>query len=170
MATPARTPASTPLILPAETAADLMSVNPICIREDATVQEAVALLTDQGFSAAPVIDGAGQPVGVVSRSDLLIHDREKMAYQAAVPDYYAAEELSRAHGQKERGSSPGTGVDRTRVKEIMTPVVFSVAPDAPARKVVEEMLALKVHRLFVVGGGGVLVGVVSATDILKPLQ
>ena len=170
MATPVQAPASTPVILRAETAADLMSVNPICIREDAMVHEAVALLTDKGFSAAPVIDGAGQPIGVVSRSDLFIHDREKMPYQAAVPDYYAAEELSRAHERKERGSSHGAGADRTRVKEIMTPVVFSVAPDTPARRVVEEMLALKVHRLFVVDGGGVLVGVVSATDVLNHLQ
>ena len=61
-------------------------------------------------------------------------------------------------------------MDQTGVKEIMTPVVFSVAPDTPVRRVVEEMLALKVHRLFVVDGGGVLVGVVSATDILKHLE
>jgi hypothetical protein len=32
------------------------------------------------------------------------------------------------------------------------------------------MLALKVHRLFVVGGDGVLVGVISALDVLRALQ
>jgi CBS domain-containing protein len=31
------------------------------------------------------------------------------------------------------------------------------------------MLALRVHHLFVVDDGGVLVGVVSATDILRRL-
>ena len=40
----------------------------------------------------------------------------------------------------------------------------------PAAKVVEEMLALKVHRLFVVDEPGVLVGVVSALDVLRNLR
>jgi CBS domain-containing protein len=48
--------------------------------------------------------------------------------------------------------------------------VFSVAPDTPAAKVVSEMLALRVHRLFVVDGDGVLVGVISALDVMKRLR
>ena len=51
----------------------------------------------------------------------------------------------------------------------MTPAVFAVSPDAPARRVVEEMLALRVHRLFVVDQSGFLVGVISAMDILRNL-
>ena len=41
-----------------------------------------------------------------------------MPYQAAVPDYYAAEELSRAHERKERGSSHGAGADRSAVESV----------------------------------------------------
>jgi CBS domain-containing protein len=51
----------------------------------------------------------------------------------------------------------------------MTPAVFSVPPETPVGKVVEEMLALKVHHLFVVDGDGVLVGVISALDVLRHL-
>ena len=40
------------LILDAETAADLMVPNPVVVRHDATVQEAIGLLTDSGWSAA----------------------------------------------------------------------------------------------------------------------
>src|SRR5262249_2802727 len=64
------------LALRAETAADLMTPDPVSIGADATIKEAVAFLTDKGFSAAPVIDRAGRPVGVLSRSDVLVHDRE----------------------------------------------------------------------------------------------
>src|SRR5258708_30867048 len=70
------TPSQMTLI--AETAADMMTPNPVSIREKATVSEAVAFLTDKGISAAPVIDKAGRAVGVVSRSDLLVHDRERV--------------------------------------------------------------------------------------------
>jgi len=61
-------------------------------------------------------------------------------------------------------------VDSTCVSDIMTPVVFAVAPSTPARKVIDEMLARKVHRLFVVDGLGVLIGVISATDILGHMR
>jgi len=59
------------LVLRARTAAELMTPNPVSIGHDTTVREAAAFLTNRGISAAPVIDEAGRPVGVVSRSDLL---------------------------------------------------------------------------------------------------
>jgi hypothetical protein len=65
------------LILQAETAADLLMPNPVSIPETALVREAITLLTEKGFSAAPVIDEAGRSVGVLSRTDILIHDREQ---------------------------------------------------------------------------------------------
>jgi CBS domain-containing protein len=157
------------LTLWAETAADLMTPNPVSIGEDETVKEAVTFLIDKGFIAAPVIDDAGRPVGVLSRSDILVHDREKVEYVAPVPDYYAETELMTRSGENLRTGFLVENVDRTRVREIMTPVVFSVTPETPVRKVVEEMLALKVHRLFVVGGDGVLVGVISPLDVLRHL-
>jgi CBS domain-containing protein len=158
------------LSLAAETAADLMRPNPISIREYATLQEAVALLLDEGFSAAPVVDCAGRPVGVVSRTDIIAHDREKLDEAPQVHEYYDDAEWIEARG---KGCGKGfqvVTVDRTQVADIMTPVVFCVAPHTPVRKVVQEMLAFKVHRLFVVDRAGVLVGVISASDILGRLQ
>lgn len=159
--------ASPRLILCAETAADLMTPNPVSIREDATVKEAVAFLTEKGFSAAPVIDEAGRPVGVLSRADIVVHDREKVEY---VPEYYEGTDLTARSGKPFRSGFQVENVDRTQVRDIMTPVVFSVAPETPARKVVEEMLALKVHRLFVVGRDGTLIGVISAIDVLRHIR
>lgn len=49
------------LVLTAATAADLMTPNPVSVRDSATIKEAIAMLTDHGFSAAPVIDDAGRP-------------------------------------------------------------------------------------------------------------
>jgi CBS domain-containing protein len=138
------TEVSSRLTLDATTASEFMTSSPVSLREDATVHEAVALLTDRGISAAPVIDEAGRPVGVLSLADIVVHVRE-----------------SGFHVER-----PGL----TRVKDMMTPVVFSIAPDAPARRVVEDMVALKVHRLFVVDADGVLTGVISALDVLNHLH
>jgi CBS domain-containing protein len=161
-----RTPAAGPrLALEARTAADLMTPNPVSLRSAATVPEAVALLTDRGFSAAPVIDAAGRPVGVLSRTDLLVHEREQ-GHHAAMS--WEADLESPLRPARE-GFSVEV-VDPTRVRDIMTPVVFTVGLHAPAREAVEQMLALKVHQLFVVDKEGALVGVISALDVLRHLR
>jgi CBS domain-containing protein len=147
-----------------------MTPYPLSIRADATVHEAVAFLTDKGFSAAPVIDKAGRPVGVLSRADIMVYDREKVEYLEPVPEYYEKGTLVAPGGEPLREGFQVEKAQTVQVRDIMTPVVFSVTPATPASKVVAEMLALKVHRLFVVGSDGVLVGVISTLDVLQHLR
>jgi CBS-domain-containing membrane protein len=159
-----------PLILKAKTAGELMSPNPVSIQCMATVPEATALLTDRGFSAAPVIDEAGRAVGVISRTDLLVHDRERMTHVA--PAHEEEDPLARRALWQNPLPEGFTveEVDPTMVCDIMTPVVFSVMPDTPVEQVVEDMLGLRVHQLFVVDRNQVLVGVISGLDVLRHLQ
>jgi CBS-domain-containing membrane protein len=56
------------------------------------------------------------------------------------------------------------------VRDVMTPAVFCVALDTPACRVVEQMCELNVHRLFVVDEDGVMVGVITAMDIIRHLR
>jgi CBS domain-containing protein len=143
-----------------------MSPNPVSIRRDATVREAVALLTDRGFGAAPVIDEAGRPVGVVSRTDILIHERE-YAHHACTGNYNDWDTFP------EPSWPEGLSIevtDPTTVAEIMTPAIFTVPLEAPAREVVKSMRELKVHHLFVVDADLALVGVISPLDMLGHLE
>jgi CBS domain-containing protein len=156
------------VVLQARTAEDLMTTSPVSIAADASVKEAAAFLTDKAFGAAPVIDEAGRPIGVVSQSDLVIHDRERLEYVVA-----GVEQHARSDGLETQDLPTGFGVvdvDRTQVRDVMTPVIYSVGPDTPAHKVIEDMLGHRVHRLFVVGADGVLVGVISTVDIVRRLR
>jgi len=157
------------LTLWAETAADLMMANPMSISGDATVHEAIAALTDHGYSAAPVIDDAGRPLGVVSRADILVYDREKGGKQSTAA-YYELADLTTGQGEHLGAGFRVEAVDQTLVRDIMTPAVFSVRLDTPAAKVVEQMMTLMVHRLYVVEEDGTLVGVISALDLLRHLR
>lgn len=165
------TPAATDImVLKAHTASDLMTPSPVSIQYKATVAEATALLTDRGFSAAPVIDEAGRAVGVISRTDLLVHDREHMTHMRTMPE--SADPLTRRARWQEplpEGFSVEE-VDPTMVCDIMTPVVFSVLPETTVEQVIEDMLGLRVHQLFVVDRNQVLVGVISALDVLRHLR
>jgi len=155
------------LVLMSDSAEDLMSDNPISVRDDASVQEAIALMTDRGFSAAPVIDDSGRAVGVVTVTDILIHDREYVRY-LKIADVTVPADLS------EYSSMPDDMgievVDRTAVSEIMTPTVFTVRPQTKTVEVVEMMIAHQVHHLFVADDDGTLVGVISMGDILRKLE
>lgn len=126
------------LVLAAETAKELMTPNPVSISETATFQEAAAALTNREIGALPVINEAGRPVGVLSRADLVRHERE--------------------------------GPVRRSVAEVMTSTVISVAPDDAAWEVISKMAAFKIHRVFVVDGDGILVGVISAFDVVRMLR
>jgi CBS-domain-containing membrane protein len=132
----------TPITLLAETAAEIMTPGPVSLEATATVAEAAQFLTARGFGAAVVIDAAGHPIGVVTKTDLLIHAREK---------------------------SKGLEDDGTAVRDVMTPAVFSVRTDTPARSIIDQLLALNVHHLFVTDASGVVVGVISPVDVLRKL-
>jgi CBS domain-containing protein len=156
------------LTLAAVSAADLMTPNPVSLEQDATIPEAVALLTDRGFSAAPVIDEAGRPVGVLSRTDILVHERET-ARKAAFGPAEDSPHPHHARHSRHEGFSIEV-VDRTRVADVMTPAVFTVRTRTAAAAVVEQMLALNVHQLFVVDDDQLLVGVVTSLDVLRHLK
>jgi CBS domain-containing protein len=158
------------LTLVADSAADLMTPNPVSIRSKATVREAIALLIDKRIHAAPVIDDAGHPIGVLSGTDILIHDREAVRYLAPLPEFYSRADLVLSSGEMLPGGFQVEKPDDTPVGDLMTPTVFFIAPDATAAQAVEEMVGLKVHRLFVVDHFGVLVGVITALDVLRHLR
>ena len=131
-------------LLEAATAADMMSPNPKSLNKDSLLSDAVTMMATKGFNAAPVIDEAGRPVGVLSGTDVLIH----------------------------RGESANAAAEKapTKVGDLMTPAVFSVTTDTPAHKLVEEMVQLNVHQLYVVDANHTLVGVVTAHDVLRRLR
>jgi len=125
------------------TAGEIMGRNPISIRRDATLEDALILLVDRGLSAVPVIDDAGKPLGVLSRYDILVHQRQKVGAVAAA--------------------------EGARVADLMTPTVFAVTPNTSILEVIDQLLGLRVHRLFVVDNG-TLIGVVSILDVLTHLR
>ena|SRR5207253_2995714 len=136
-----------------------MTPNPVSIREDARIPAAIALLADKNLEAAPVIDEAGRPVGVLTQGDILVHEREKQSRPAV------------AGGPA--SSAPQVAVEcgnDVRVRDLMTPALFSVTPETPAARVVDQLLKLNVKQLFVVDDSEALIGVIGALDIVRRLR
>jgi CBS-domain-containing membrane protein len=141
------------------TAADVMKSNPKSIGHRATARNTAKFFCANALDTAPVIDDAGRPIGVVSRTDLL-------EYWGCRRDQL----WTLVNGESACNSTNAGiyhGVAEPTVLQIMTPVVFCVPVDTPIRKVVQKILALEVRYLFVKDEHGVLVGAISVFDLLR---
>jgi CBS domain-containing protein len=159
-----------PLRLHATSAEDVMTANPVSVREELTVHEAVVFLTERRISAAPVINEAGRPVGVVSEADILRHNREHADHLYWLPQKLVDRELTLHSGEHLDDRSFEVEVpDVTRVKDIMNPVIYAVRRDTPIPEIVNQLCKRRIHRLFVVDEDGSLIGVITTLDLLSRL-
>jgi CBS domain-containing protein len=55
------------------------------------------------------------------------------------------------------------------VEDIMTNAIFALSPNTKLPDIIKKMLELDVHQLFVVNQDGLLVGVISTSDIMRVL-
>jgi CBS domain-containing protein len=150
------------------TAASVMSANVLTVPPDMTVHELATFLTDNQISGAPVRDGSGRLLGMVSLTDIaegeadggrLFVDRSDPATSVhGWEDEATSEEMRDLHV----GGADGF------VRDIMTPAVYSVRHDTPVSEVARVMVSGRVHRLIVVRDRDVL-GIVTSLDLLKLL-
>jgi CBS domain-containing protein len=163
-------PDLTPLRLHAVLAEDVMTPNPVSVREELNVHEAVVFLTERRISAAPVINEAGRPVGVISEADILRHNREHADHLYWLPQKEVDRELTLPSGEHLSGQSFEVEVpDVMRVKDIMNPVIYAVRRTTHIYEVVSQLVKRRIHRLFVVDEDNSLVGVITTLDILSRL-
>jgi CBS domain-containing protein len=148
-----------------KTAAEMMTPNPPLLPSCATVREAASLLMEQEADAVLVTDELGLAAGVLSHADITQHYLERAKFCDARPD--SPQELSLPSGEKLRGGFQVIVPDGAEVQEIMTPVVFATSPEAPLDWVAREMIARRVHQVFVIDGEGIARGVIDVLDILQ---
>jgi CBS domain-containing protein len=140
------------VVLGADTALELMTPAPLSLPGTMTVEKAAQSLTARGLGASPVVDEAGRPVGVLSRADIVRYEGE---------------------GQGENRRAAGARLGKragTRVADVMSPVLLSLRHKTPAGAVVDALISLDVHQLFVTDEDGRIIGVVSARDVLRHLR
>lgn len=150
------------------TAKDVMTRNVITVQDDASMSELVAVLTDNMITGAPVVDENGKLVGVVSTTDVARSSGRRSAniHRDAPPDFYLhgwepIEDEIRSFSVEEESEQV--------VRDIMTPVIFSVSENANFAEMADTMVGGRVHRLIVTKDGEV-VGIVTTLDLLRGLR
>jgi CBS domain-containing protein len=139
------------------TAADLMNPKVLAVREDMTLRELAAYLIHHQITGAPVEDGGGRLVGVVSTVDI--------AEAMLTPEEQGEPEEPAEPGETDEADEPYLPEDDVLVRDIMTPAIESVPEDATVSEVASRMLDSHVHRLLVTRDGRP-VGIITTSDLL----
>jgi CBS domain-containing protein len=123
--------------------ADVMTIDPVVIEADASLDSAVELMRAYGIAGLPVVDGRGSLLGVISQTDLI--------GAAASP----------LVGKVVRGQP-----ERFKVGELMSQPALTVRLADPLAHAARVMTAEHVHRVVVIDDAGRPVGVLSAMDFV----
>jgi len=155
--------------LPAPVARDLMTHPVLTIRDDRTLGELAAFLSENGITGAPVVDAKGALVGVVTVTDLaeLQPGEEHPAPVDRLRSIFFQEGWAgRMNPDDLRGLSiRDAGL---LVRDIMTPAVYAIPGSTPIERVAKTMIAGRIHRLLVTEKGRVA-GIVTTLDLLRLL-
>jgi CBS domain-containing protein len=126
------------------TVGDLMALDPIVIRANASLDDAAELLDRNHISGLPVVDGSGSLVGVVSQTDLV---------RARSTQYLWA-------------NWPGLAV-----RHLMTSPAVTVHRSTPLVIAAARMERQHIHRLVVVADDDetLPIGILSMTDLVHAI-
>ena len=134
------------------TVGDVMTTRVIAVKRNADFKQIARVLREFRESACPVINDAGQVVGVVSEADLL--------YKTADCDLPAG--LIRLRWKLGEESK----ITAVTAQQLMTSPAVTIQADAPVQVAARIMRDRQVKRLPVVGKGGELIGIVTRVDVL----
>jgi CBS-domain-containing membrane protein len=134
------------------TVRDVMSTHVMAVRKTATFKAIATTLHEQRVSAFPVIDDDNKVIGVVSESDLLT----KEALEGTVP-----RTLLSLQERVRKQTNALTAAD------LMTKPAVTIGPDEPVTKVARLMFNKRVKRLPVTDEYGLLIGIVTRSDVLS---
>lgn len=152
------------------TARDVMTRDVEAVSADWTLHELRNFLVARSISGAPVTDKTGKIVGVVSSTDLMRAATEGSSTSTEAEEHELyMRSLSRRLSHEDMRGIHVEPDSTTTVRDVMTPAVFEVAPDASIHEVADMMARGRIHRVFV-SRGGRIEGVVSALDIVTVLR
>jgi CBS domain-containing protein len=157
------------------TVGEVMSSSTPCLRVDVSIESARLVLVERGYSALPVVDARGMPVGSISTTDLLrvLPEYEFQELDARAAQHAASDPFEQpAEEQDAEVLEAGEGffvvcIPERAVGSIMTPLIFTVSEHAPIGEAAALMAGHDLHHLAVVDLVGGVVGTISALDIVR---
>lgn len=143
--------------------ADVMTRDPITVRPETSLNEAIKILAERRISGLPVVDETGKLAGVISETDLMWQETgvTPPAYIMILDSVIYLENPAKYERDLHKALGQTVGEVMTK-KDLVT-----VAEDYPLRQAAQLMYERKVHRLLVINAVGQLIGVLTRGDIVR---
>ena len=133
---------------------DIMTTDPISVREDTLLKEAARIMVRHKVSGLPVIDPDGHLVGIVTEGDFLRQAASRGPNRMSLLDALF-------------GDAGPTSPAAETVGEVMTDKVITITPDASLGEAARLMAGRGIKRLPVIDDDGKLDGIISRADIVN---
>lgn len=159
-------------------AADIMQTDLVQLHALTPIRSAVENFEEYRISGAPVVNEAGELVGVLAASDIV---KSEHLQSGSIEDQRGAYYFNDPLLDDEWGDGPWGDdgpfsredyspeiLGRETVGDWMNPNLISVRPEASLHEVCALMARERIHRVFVVKNK-LLLGVVSTFDVVKYL-
>ena len=144
-------------------AREIMTDKVVTVTPETSVSELARILATENIGGAPVVDGDGHLLGVVTESDLI--DQTKKVHIPTVVAILDSLIFLERPDKMEKDIRKMAG---TVVGDIYSPNPVTVSEDTPLDELATIMAKKHVHTLPVMRGGE-LVGVIGKGDIIKTL-
>ena len=135
------------------TVKDVMTTRVVAVKRNADFKQIVSVLRRFRVSACPVINDAGHVIGVVSEADLLYKEANGRTPTGLISRRWRLGEESKANA--------------VTAGRLMTSPAVTIHPDASVAVAARMMQDRWIKRLPVVGDDGLLVGIVTRSDVLS---
>jgi len=145
------------------TAKDIMTVDVITISPEAEVAQAAKLLLVNRINGVPVLNDAGELVGILCQSDLIIQQKN-----IPIPSLFTLLDGFIPLTSSKKLDKEVEKIAATTVADAMTANPVTVKLDTEIEKIAALMVEKNYHTLPVIDGDK-LVGVVGKEDVLKTL-
>ncbi len=111
--------------------------DPVCVRQDASLDELVLLFVEWKIGGVPVVDAEGRVVGMVSKTDIV---------------------------EARAGEMP---LDGLTARDLMTPEPVTVSEETTIAAAAGVMSERRIHRAPVVARSGKVVGIITSLDLAR---
>jgi len=146
-----------------KTARDIMSVEPITVTPDTEVVQAARILLEKGINGLPVVDDAGNLLGILCQSDLIAQQK-----RLPLPSLFTFLDGVFPLSSVKQVEREVRKIAAVTVGDAMTPNPVTVAPENAIETVAALMVDNNFHTLPVVKADK-LVGIVGKEDVLRTI-